>query len=87
MLTGTYQLPFGKGQTLAGPGLLNPVIGGWNLSTVTTMQTGEWLTPTMPAADDQSNTNMIERTTGGAIARPDAPVNPSHQIARRDYYN
>ena len=71
MVTGTYALPFGKGQTLAGPGFLNPVIGGWNLSTVTTMQTGEWLTPTEPAADDQSNTNMIERSEGGAISRPD----------------
>ena len=36
MVTGTYQLPFGKGKTFAGPRLLNPVIGGWNLSTVTT---------------------------------------------------
>jgi hypothetical protein len=76
MLSGTYQLPFGKGKTLAGPRLLNPVIEGWNLSTVTTMQTGEWLTPTMPPADDQSNTNMIERASGGAIARPDCVGNP-----------
>jgi len=71
MITGTYALPFGKGQTLAGPGFLSPVIGGWNVSTVTTMQTGEWLTPTEPAADDQSNTNMIARSSGFAISRPD----------------
>ncbi|HTW61768.1 MAG TPA: hypothetical protein VMD55_08150, partial [Terracidiphilus sp.] len=71
MITGTYALPFGKGQALAGPGFLNPVIGGWNLSTVTTMQTGEWLTPIEPPADDQSNTNMIERSEGGAVSRPD----------------
>jgi hypothetical protein len=76
MVTGAYQLPFGKGKTFTGPGILNPVIGGWNLSTVTTMQTGEWLTPTMPASDDQSNTNLIERNTGGAIARPDCVGNP-----------
>ncbi len=71
MITGTYALPFGKGQTLAGPGFLSPVIGGWSVSTVTTMQTGEWLTPTEPAADDQSNTNMIARSSGFAISRPD----------------
>ncbi len=71
MITGTYALPFGKGQTLAGPGFLSPVIGGWSLSTVTTLQTGEWLTPTEPAADDQSNTNMIARSSGFAISRPD----------------
>jgi hypothetical protein len=74
MVTGTYALPFGKGQAFAGPGFLDPVIGGWNLSTVTTMQTGEWLTPTEPAADDQSNTNMIERSEGGAISRPDCTI-------------
>ena len=74
MVTGTYALPFGKGQALAGPAFLSPVIGGWNLSTVTTMQTGEWLTPTEPASDDQSNTNMIERASGGAISRPDCTV-------------
>jgi hypothetical protein len=88
MLTGTYKLPFGEGQTLAGPRFLNPVIGGWNLSSVTTLQTGQWLTPTMPAADDQSNTDMIERTTGGAIARPDCVGNPipQHRSAS-NYYN
>jgi hypothetical protein len=88
MLTGAYQLPFGKGQTFAGPGFLNPVIGGWSVSTVTTSQTGQWLTPTMPASDDQSNTNLIERSTGGAIARPDCVGNPipQHRSAQ-GYYN
>jgi hypothetical protein len=88
MLTGTYQLPFGKGQTFAGPGFLNPVIGGWSASTVTTTQTGQWLTPTMPASDDQSNTNMIERSTGGAIARPDCVGNPiPKNRSSQNYYN
>ncbi|MGB9032467.1 MAG: TonB-dependent receptor [Acidobacteriaceae bacterium] len=87
MLTGSYKLPFGEGQPLAGPKFLNPVIGGWTLSSVTTTQTGQWLTPTMPAADDQSNTDMIERTTGGAIARPDCIGNPyTHQSAQH-YFN
>jgi hypothetical protein len=88
MLTGTWKLPFGEGQALAGPRFLNPIIGGWNLSTVTTLQTGQWLTPTMPAADDQSNTDMIERTTGGAIARPDCVGNPIPQHrSSQNYYN
>jgi hypothetical protein len=87
MLTGTYLLPFGKGQILAGPRFLNPVIGGWNLSTVTTIQTGQWLTPTMPAADDQSNTDMIERSTGGAIARPDCVGNPYANQTSQNFFN
>jgi hypothetical protein len=87
MLTGTYQLPFGKGQAFAGPGFLSPIIGGWTLSTVTTIQTGQWLTPTMPAADDQSNTNMIVRNTGGAIARPDCVGNPYANQTTQNFFN
>ena len=88
MFTGSYQLPFGKGQAFAGTGFLSPIVGGWSLSTVTTMQTGQWLTPTMPPSDDQSNTNMIERSTGGAIARPDCVGNPipSHR-SPASFYN
>ena len=57
------------------------------MSTVTTMHTGQWLTPTMPPSDDQSNTNMIERSTGGAIARPDCAGNPiSQNRSPQNYY-
>ena len=87
LFTGTYELPFGKGQAWQGPHYLNPVIGGWILSTVTTIQTGQWLTPTMPATDDQSNTNMIVRTTGGAIARPDCVANPYANQASQQLFN
>jgi hypothetical protein len=87
MVTGTYKLPFGKGQALAGPGFLDPVIGGWTLSSVTTLQTGQWLTPTLPPGDDQSNTNMIERSTGGAIARPDCVGNPYANQSPQHYFN
>jgi hypothetical protein len=88
MLTGTYQLPFGKGQTFAGTGFLSAVIGGWTLSTVTTIQTGQWLTPIMPPSADQSNTNMIARSTGGAIARPDCVGNPiPRNRSPQNYYN
>jgi Carboxypeptidase regulatory-like domain len=87
LLTGTYQLPFGKGQTFEVPRYLNPIIGGWTLNTVTTIQTGQWLTPTMPPADDQSNTDMIERATGGAIARPDCVGNPYANQTSQHFYN
>jgi hypothetical protein len=87
LLTGTYQLPFGTGQTFSVPGFMNPVVAGWTLSTVTTMQTGQWLTPTMPAGDDQSNTNLIERNTGGALARPDCVSNPYAHQTNQNYFN
>jgi len=87
LLTGAYQLPFGAGKRLHGPGFLNSVLGGWTLSTVTTMQTGQWLTPTMPAVDDQSNTDMLERTEGGAVARPDCVGNPYANQTSQNFFN
>jgi Carboxypeptidase regulatory-like domain/TonB dependent receptor len=87
LLTGSYLLPFGKGQAFQGNRYLNPVIGGWTFSTVTTIQTGQWLTPTMPPADDQSNTDMIERSTGGAIARPDCVSNPYLDQTSAQFYD
>jgi len=71
LISGTYQLPFGQGRAWSGPRALNAALGGWDVSTVTTMQTGDWLTPTTSPAFDQSNTGMAVRAGGGAILRPD----------------
>src|SRR5262249_46300742 len=87
LLTGTYQLPFGAGQAFQGPRRLNGGLGGWTLRTVTTIQTGQWVTPTMPAAYDQSNTNMIERSAGGAIPRPDCRGKPLRNQTSTQFYN
>ena len=78
LLSGTYQLPFGSGRHWSGSGkILNAAIGGWSLSTVTQLQTGQWLTPIMSPASDQSNTNLNNlRFLGGGIARPDCVGNP-----------
>jgi hypothetical protein len=89
LLTGSYQLPFGTGRTWLNQSgrIVNAVLGGWNLSMVTTIQSGQWLTATMPAADDQSNTDMIERNTGGAIARPDCVGNPYADQTSQNFFN
>jgi len=89
LVTGLYQLPFGTGRTwLNNSGrVVNALLGGWNLSTVTTIQTGQWLTATMPAADDQSNTNMIVRSEGGAVARPDCIGNPYADQTSQNFFN
>jgi hypothetical protein len=89
LLTGTYKLPFGKGQHFNVPQRLNAVLGGWNISTVTTIQSGQWLTPTMNASSDESNTNLLLRNEeGSAVARPDCAGNPvpSNQIPG-DFFN
>ena len=71
LISGTYQLPFGSGRTWKGSHVMDAIFGDWDLSTVTTMQTGQWLTPTTSPAFDQSNTGMAVRSGGGAILRPD----------------
>jgi Carboxypeptidase regulatory-like domain len=78
LLRGTYQLPYGHGRLWSGGGrFLNSIFGNWNFSTVALLQTGQWLTPTMNPADDQSNTDLNnERYLGGAVARPDCVGNP-----------
>jgi len=48
LLTGNYDLPFGKGrQWSSSSGLLNGLFGGWSLNTITLLETGPYLTPTI----------------------------------------
>jgi Carboxypeptidase regulatory-like domain len=69
LLTGAYQLPFGHGRSFMNSGgVKDVVLGGWELTTVTLLETGPWLTPSISGSSDQSNTNVENR---GAIARPD----------------
>lgn len=70
LISAIYQLPFGKGRKyLTNPGrFANGVLGGWQISTVTMLQTGPWLTPFLSPTEDQSGTNILGR---GAQLRPD----------------
>jgi len=77
LLTGTYQLPFGAGRSWkSGNSIVNQALGGWNVNTVTLIQTGPFLTPTISPTLDQSNTDIVGR--GGITARPDSTgMNPN----------
>jgi hypothetical protein len=69
LLTALEQLPFGRGRAyLNGGGLKDIFLGGWDINTVTLIESGPWLTPSISATSDQSNTNVANR---GAFARPD----------------
>jgi hypothetical protein len=73
-LNGIYQIPFGTGRKwLNVSGWQNLLIGGWEASTVTLLQTGPWLTPTISPTVDQSNTDIANRAT---VLRPDCVGNP-----------
>src|SRR5271170_6629948 len=85
-LNGIYQLPIGSGRRwLDKPGWQNLLMGGWEASTVTLLQTGPWLTPTISPTLDQSNTDIANRATA---LRPDCVGNPvpSHRT-NSEYFN
>jgi hypothetical protein len=64
----------GKGRRwLKSSGWQNLLIGGWEASTVTLLQTGPWLTPTISPTLDQSNSDIANR---GTLLRPDCVGNP-----------
>jgi hypothetical protein len=76
LLTATYELPFGHERAFLG-GLSAPMqalLGGWDVSTVTLIQSGPYLTPTISPTDDAANVNALGR---GTIVRPDLVGNPT----------
>jgi len=76
LLTGAYELPFGPGRNWQSSSkLANSLLGGWNVSTITLLQTGPWLTPTISPTADASNTNIVGRA--GITLRPDEIGNPN----------
>jgi hypothetical protein len=86
LLTGSYELPFGKGRKWSSSwGPVNAVLGGWSLNTVTLLETGPYLTPTISPTLDQTNTNPI---ADAAIIRPDLVGNPiPANRTLSDYFN
>jgi Carboxypeptidase regulatory-like domain len=69
LVTGTYELPFGKGrQWLTSSPVVSGILGGWNVNTITLLETGPYLTPTDSISNDQTNTDPAG---DGSIVRPD----------------
>ena len=84
LLTGVYQLPFGRGRAwMNGGGIKDAFLGGWDLTTVTLLQTGPWLTPSISGSADQSNTNVANR---GVLLRPDVVANNFYAGQSRAHY-
>jgi hypothetical protein len=86
LLTCVYQLPFGQGRKfMAGGGWKNEVLGGWDVTNVTMLETGPWLTPSISAVNDQSNTNVANRS---AVLRPDVVSQDFYRgQSRAQYFN
>ena len=75
LLSGAWQLPVGRGRRYFASGWLGEIVAGWELNAISLLQTGPWLTPTISASADASNTNVANR---GASLRPD--------IVSHDFY-
>ena len=69
LLSGVYELPFGSGRAFMNKnGIMNALLGGWDVTTITLIESGPWLTPSISSSADQSNTNAEGR---GTVIRPD----------------
>lgn len=86
LMTGIYQLPVGSGRSfLNKSGWTNTALGGWELNTITLLETGPWLTPAISGSTDQSNTDVVNR---GAYIRPDqVSANFYAHQSRAQYFN
>jgi hypothetical protein len=86
LITGTYELPFGRGrQWLNSSPIVGGILGGWNVNTITLLETGPYLTPTDSISADQSNTDPAG---DGSVVRPDRvgdPI-PAHR-SPGNYFN
>jgi hypothetical protein len=85
LLTGTYALPLGADRPHLNhlPATAEALLGGWELNTVTLLQSGPYLTPTISPAYDQANINVLGR---GTILRPDVVGNPTLSSPTPDRY-
>ncbi|MBB5056456.1 hypothetical protein HDF16_001141 [Granulicella aggregans] len=82
LLTGVYQLPFGEGRKFMNSSrLTDAFFGGWDVTTITLLETGPWLTPSISSSADQSNTNVVNR---GALLRPDRVSNGTTGAVKYD---
>jgi hypothetical protein len=86
IVTGTYELPFGKGrQWLNSSPFAGGILGGWNVNTITVLQTGPYLTPTDSVTADQTNTDPAG---DGSVVRPDRVGNPiPSNRSPNEYFN
>ncbi|MBI2686677.1 MAG: TonB-dependent receptor [Acidobacteria bacterium] len=81
--TTVYELPFGKGRKyMNGTGrAADLVFGGWQISSILTLQTGPYLTPTF-SGGDPSGTNAASRGS----SRPDRIGNGTLDNPNRDLW-
>jgi hypothetical protein len=87
ILSSIYQLPVGKNRKFLSKmnAIGDTLLGGWEVSTVTMLQTGPYLTPITSPAYDSANLNLVYT---GALLRPDCIGSPNlSDPSVNGYYN
>jgi len=74
-LASIYELPFGHGKKFMGDaaGIANQIVGGWQMSNIVTISTGNWYT----VLDNNGNFANADGNAGGVSQRPDQVGDPT----------
>jgi len=74
VLSSIYELPFGHGKTFLGGagGFANQVVGGWQVSNIVSITSGNWFT----VLDSNGNFANADGNAGGVSQRPDQVGDP-----------
>jgi hypothetical protein len=76
VISSIYELPIGHGKHFLGnaSGIANQIVGGWNITNIITISTGNWYT-VLDANGDFAN---ADGGAGGVSQRPDTVGDPNH---------
>jgi hypothetical protein len=84
LLNGVYQLPFGEGRMwMAGHNWVSRILGGWDLNTVTLLETGPWLTPSISPGGCQAAVNTAGQCPTNNAGIPETNDQSNTNITNR----
>lgn len=86
LVTSLYDLPFGKNHALLSNtnALTRAVVSNWQLSTISLLQSGSFLTPTIAASYSQAN---MDENNRNVVVRPDRIGNCNSHAAAGHLFN
>lgn len=84
LLNGVYQLPFGEGRMwMNGHNWIARTFGGWDLNTVTLLETGPWLTPSISGGGCQVAVNAAGACPSTASGIPETNDQSNTNVVNR----
>jgi len=87
LFTGVYQLPFGTGRTFVNQkGFVNSLVGGWEINTITLLETGPWLTPSISQGGCELSAAQ-QTANNGCYTSPAHTVQATNDQSNTDVLN